>query len=142
MRNESGIRWPLDLRLFAGIFLIWSALLFLRAISGAHPGSSEPFQDVVLGVKLYGHPARIGMALQALIFGSFSIGILLQKRWGLFLALIYWAYVGASQLLFMIFYFSEGSQREHVHNAAVLLPIMLAILFYVWYRSRPLLRRA
>lgn len=142
MPDDSRNRWPLDLRIFAAIYLLWAALLLLRAFSGAHLGSTEPFQDVVFGVKLYGNPARIGMAVQAMIFASFSIGILLRMRWGLLLALIYWAYVGASQLLFMVIYFNDDSQRGHVYNAEVLLPVMLAIVFYIWYRSRPMLRRA
>ena len=142
MPDDSPNRWPIDLRIFGAIYLLWSALLLLRAFSGAQPGSGEPFQDVVFGIKLYGQPARIGMAVQALTFAAFSIGILMRMRWGLWLALVYWLYVSGSQLLFMIIYFRDTSQSAHVRNAGVLLPIMLAIVFYVWYRSGPLLRDA
>jgi hypothetical protein len=142
MNDDSGNRWPLDLRIFGAVCLVWAALLLLRAFSGAQPGSSEPFQDVILGVKLYGNPARLAMALQALMFAAFSIGILARRRWGLVLARIYWVYVGLSQLLFMAIYFHDDSQRGHVRNAEVLLPAMLLILFYIWYRTGSLLNKA
>ncbi|MGH7780353.1 MAG: hypothetical protein ACREQR_11055 [Candidatus Binataceae bacterium] len=142
MSDESHSRWPLDLRIFAVIFLLWAAQLALRAFFGAHPGSTEQFQDVVFGLKLYDNPARVAMAVQALIFAAFSIGILLRMSWALLLACIYWTYVGASQILFMVIYFHDDSQRGHVYNAEVLLPIMLSIVFYLWFRRRSLPRRA
>jgi hypothetical protein len=142
MGDDFRNRWPLDLRIFAVVYLLWAGLLLLRAFSGAHPGTGEPFQDVVFGLKFYDNAARIAMAIQALIFATFSIGMLLRLRWGLILALIYWAYVVASQLLFAVIYFHDDSQRGHVHNAEILTPIMLAIFLYLWYRSRPLLRSA
>ena len=140
MNDDSGNRWPLDLRVFGALCLLWAVLLFLRAVSGAQPGSTEPFQDVIFGVKLYGNPARLAMALQALMFVAFSIGIIARRRWGLVLARIYWVYVGLSQILFMAIYFHDDSQRGHVRNAEVLLPVMLVIFFYIWFRTRPLLR--
>ena len=142
MTDGTRNRWPLDLMIFAAIYLVWAVLLLLRAYSGAHPGSTEPFQDVVFGVKLYDNQARLAMAVQSLIFGASSVGILLRKRWGLHLALVYWLYVAASQLLFMGFYFNDESQRGHVYNAEVLLLPMMAIVFYVWYRRRSVLRGA
>jgi hypothetical protein len=140
MLDESGNRWPIDLRVFGAICFLWAVLLLLRAFSGAQPGSSEPFQDVIFGVKLYGNPARLAMALQALMFAAFSVGILGRRRWGLLLARIYWVYVGLSQIVFMAIYFRDDSQHGHVRNAEVLLPVMLAIFFYIWFRTRPLLR--
>jgi hypothetical protein len=76
--DTTGSLWPLDLMIFGAIYLLWAVLLLLRAYSGVHPGSTEPFQDVVFGLKLHGNPARIAMAVQALIFGVSSIGILMQ----------------------------------------------------------------
>jgi hypothetical protein len=63
-------------------------------------------------------------------------------RWGLLLALIYWLYVAASTLLFMVIYFNDDSQRGHVHSAEVLLPVIMAIAFYVWYRRGSVLSAA
>jgi hypothetical protein len=63
-------------------------------------------------------------------------------RWGLLLALIYWLYVAASTLLFMVIYFNDDSQRGHVHSAEVRLPVIMAIAFHVWYRRGSVLRAA
>ena len=86
--------WPRDLQAFAMASLLWGGFLLVRAIFALRAGApAVPFEDVFLGVKFYGDHARLTMALQAIIFVTFAIGILMHKRWGLILALLYMAQV-------------------------------------------------
>ena len=74
--------------------LFWGGFLLVRAIFALRAGApAVPFEDVFLGVKFYADQARVTMALQAIIFVAFAIGILMHKRWGLILALLYMAQV-------------------------------------------------
>src|SRR5258708_39102895 len=81
-----GERWHRDLLVFAVLCTLWSGVLIFRGVT-RDPVSSQvyPFQDVFLGVKFYGRVAHITMAIQAIIYGAVSIGILLHQRWGLIL---------------------------------------------------------
>jgi hypothetical protein len=81
------------------------------------------------------------MALQAIIFVAFAIGILMHRRWGLILALLYMAQVIIGHVIFIASNLGVDSQRIHVKIASIESPVVLLIALYVWYRSRPLLRR-
>jgi hypothetical protein len=133
-------RWHRDLLVFAALCTLWSALLIFRVVT-RDPFSSQasPFQDVFLGVKFYGHSAHITMTIQAAVFAAFGIGILLHQRWGLILALFYFAEVVLSHIIFFVSNLNVPSQAVHVKITAVEGPIVLVILFYLWIRSRPLL---
>jgi hypothetical protein len=96
---------------------------------------------VFLGVKFYADQARVTMALQAIIFVAFAIGILMHKRWGLILALLYMAQVIICHVIFIASNLGVNSQRIHVKIASIESPVVLLIALYVWYRSRPLLRQ-
>ena len=141
--TSTGLRWHRDLLVFAAFCTLWSALLIFRVMV-RDPVSSpaSPFQDVFLGVKFYGHAAHITMTIQAIAFAAFGIGILLHHRWGLILALLYFAEVVMSHIIFFTTNFNVPSQAIHVKITAIEAPIVLAILLYLWIRSRPLLVRA
>jgi hypothetical protein len=79
------------------------------------------------------------MALQAIIFVTFAIGILMHKRWGLILALLYMAQVIAGHVIFIASNLGVESQRIHVKIASIESPVVLLIALYIWYRARPLL---
>jgi hypothetical protein len=93
-------------------------------------------------VKFHGDEARVTMALQAVIIGSFGIGILMRRRWGPVLAILYMAQVVAGHVIFIASNLGIESQRVHVKIASAESPVVLLIALYVLYRSRPLLRRA
>jgi hypothetical protein len=81
------------------------------------------------------------MAIQAIAFAALGIGILLHKRWGSMMALLYFAQAVISHIIFFATNFSVPSQAVHVKITAVEAPIVFAILFYLWVRSRSLLAR-
>jgi hypothetical protein len=132
--------WPRDLLIFALLCTLWSVLLIFRvAIHNPLSGHSAPFQDVFLGVKFYGHAAHVTMTIQAIAFAAFGIGILLHQRWSLILALVYFAEVVISHMVFFATNFSVPSQAVHVKITAIEAPIVCAVLLYLWIRSRSLL---
>jgi hypothetical protein len=133
-------KWHRDLLVFALLCILWAALLMFRVVT-RDPLSSptNPFQDVFLGVKFYGHAAQLTMTIQAIIFAAFGIGILLQQRWGLILELLYFAQVVMSHIIFFATNFNVPSQAVHVKITAIEGPIVFLILLYLWFRSRPLL---
>jgi hypothetical protein len=133
-------RWHFDLLAFAALCTLWSALLILRVFT-RDPFSSpaSPFQDVFLGGKFYSRTAHITMTIQAIVFAAFGIGILLHQRWGLILALFYFAEVVISHVIFFATHLTVPSQAVHVKIRGIEGPIVLVILIYLWIRSRPLL---
>jgi hypothetical protein len=134
--------WPRDLQAFAMASLFWGGFLLVRAIFALRAGApAVPFEDVFLGVKFYADQARLTMALQAIIFAAFAIGILLHQRWGLILALLYMAQVIIAHVIFIASNLGVESQRIHVKIASIESPVVLLIALYVWYRARPLLRQ-
>jgi hypothetical protein len=140
MDSSSRNPWPRDLRIFAGLCLVWSVVLLTRAIFALSVGApAVPLEDVILGIKFYGDEARLTMTLQAVIFAAFAIGILARRRWGLILALLYMAQVIAGHVIFITSNLGVESQRVHVKIASAESPVVLLTALYLWYRSRPLL---
>jgi len=133
-------RGPRDFRIFAGLCVAWSVILFARSIFNLSAGG-VPLEDVIFGVKFYGNEARLTMALQAIVIAAFGIGILARQRWGPILALLYMAEVVAGHVIFIASNLGVESQRIHVKIASGEAPVVLLIALYVVYRSRPLLRR-
>jgi hypothetical protein len=133
-------RWRLDLRIFAALCILWSAILIARALFNLSAGPAGSIEDVIFGVKFYGNDARLTMALQAIIIGSFGIGISMRQRWGVILALLYMAQVVAGHVIFITSNLSVESQRPHVKIAAAESPVILLIALYVVYRAVPILR--
>ncbi len=133
-------RWRLDFRIFAGLCILWSVVLIARAWFNLVAGPAVQIEDVIFGVKFYGDEARLTMALQAIIIGSFGIGILLRQRWGVILALLYMAQVVVGHVIFITSNLGVESQRPHVKLAAAESPVILLIALYVLYRGVPILR--
>jgi len=119
---------------------LWAALLTFRVVA-RDPFRSpiEPFQVVFFGVKFYGHAAHVTMTIQAIIYAVFGIGILLHRRWGLILRLLYFAQVVIGHVIFFVTNLNVPSQTAHVKVTAIEGPIMFVIPLYLWLRSRPLL---
>jgi hypothetical protein len=131
-------RWPRDFRIFAGLCVLWSAVLMARSIFNLSAGGA-PIEDVVFGIKFYGNEARLTMALQAVVIAAFGIGILMRQSWGPILALLYMAQVVAGHVIFIASNLGVDSQRVHVKIASAEAPVVLLIALYVVYRARPLL---
>ena len=133
-------RWHCDLLVFGLLCILWSVLLIFRvAIHNPLRAQAFQFQDVFLGVKFYGHAAHVTMTIQAIVFAASGISILLRQRWGVILALGYFAEVVISHIIFFATNFRVPSQAIHVKITAIEAPIMFAILLYLWLRSRALL---
>ena len=139
--SEATERWPQDFRIFAGLCVLWSAVLLMRALFNLSAGGA-PIEDVIFGVKFHGDDARVTMALQAIIIASFGTGILMRQRWGLILAILYMAQVVAGHAIFIASNLGVESQRVHVKIASAESPVVLLIALYVVCRSGPLIRRA
>jgi hypothetical protein len=137
---DAADRWPGDFRIFAGLCILWSAVLMARSILNLSAGGA-PLEDVIFGVKFYGNEARVTMALQAILIAAFGIGILMRQRWGAILALLYMAQVLTGHAIFITSNLGVESQRVHVKIASAESPVVLLIAVYVWYRSRALLRQ-
>jgi len=133
------VAWPRDFRIFAGLCVLWSAVLAARSIFNL-TAAGVPLQDVIFGVKFYGDEARVTMALQAIIIASFGLGILRRQRWGVILALLYMAQVVAGHAIFILSNLGVESQRIHVKIASAESPVVLLIALFVLYRSIPRLR--
>jgi hypothetical protein len=82
------------------------------------------------------------MTIQAIVFAAFGIGILLHRRWGLIVGLLYYAEVVLSHIIFFTTNFNVPSQAVHVKITAIEAPIVFAILLYLWIRGRPVLGHA
>ena len=123
-RTNAKRRWHPDLLVFALLCTLWSALLIFRvAIHDPLGAQASRFQDVFLGVKFYGHTAHVTMTIQAIVFAAFGIGILLHQRWGLILALLYFAEVVISHVIFFVTNFTVPSQAIHVRITAIEGPV-------------------
>jgi hypothetical protein len=133
-------RSPLDFRIFAGLCILWSAVLLARSVFNLSAGG-VPIEDVIFGVKFHGNEARVTMTLQAIIIAAFGIGILMRQRWGGILAILYMAQVIAGHVIFITSNLGVESQRPHVKIASLESPVVLLIAIYVWYRARPLISR-
>jgi hypothetical protein len=134
-------RWKRDFRIFAGLCILWSAVLLARSVFNLSAGG-VPIEDVIFGVKFHGDEARVTMALQAIVIAAFGIGIIARQRWGAILALLYMAQVVAGHVIFITSNLGVESQRVHVKIASIESPVVLLIAIYVWYRARPLLRHS
>src|SRR5271168_3339085 len=119
-------RWPRDLRIFAGLCVVWAVFLAARTIFNLS-GGGAPLEDVIFGVKFYGDEARVTMALQAIIIAAFGIGISMRRRWSLILALLYMSQVVAGHAIFIASNLGVESQRVHVKIASAEAPVVLAI---------------
>jgi len=136
---DASDRWPRDLGIFAGLCILWAAVLLMRSIFNLSAGGAS-IEDVILGVKFYGDHARLTMALQAIVFIAFAVGILMHQRWGLILALVYMTQVIVGHVIFIGSNLGVEAQRVHVKIASIESPVVLLIALYVVYRARPILR--
>ncbi len=132
--------WPRDLKIFALLVSVWGAGLLARVVTHSFMFYSVvDLQAVIGGIKFFGDDAKFVLLGQALIFEAIGIGILAERRWGLVLALAYLTQVVISHLVFVIAYMPNPTETGHVRIAALEGPVAVAILLYVWVRSRAIL---
>jgi hypothetical protein len=133
-------RWPLDLRIFAGLCVLWAITLVVRVFAQVGLGKlGDPMQAVILGQKFYDLEARLILLFQSFVYAWLGIGILGQRRWALVLALVYFVQVVVGHLVFVIENFGVPGQEIHVKIASFEGPVMVLILLYLWIRSRDLI---
>jgi hypothetical protein len=133
-------RWPLDIRVFALMALLWGVCLVMRAF--AHPGELDvvdPVQAVFGGILFDGDAARVVLIVEAGIFASIAIGVLTEQRWGLLLALCFMAQVVMSHLAFVIAYLPIRFAWATVRETAMQGPMMVLITLYLWIRASDLI---
>jgi hypothetical protein len=134
--RRSQAAWPLDLRIFAALALMWALCLVLSAF--AHVGEFDvvdPVETIFAGVRFNGDPARLVLIVEAGIFAAMAIGIFAQRRWGLLLALCYMVQVVMSHLAFVIAYLPIRSEWMNVRAVASQGPMVVLITLYLWIRA-------
>lgn len=140
MVSSPNDRWPLDLRIFAGLCALWGISLIVRVFAQSGLGRlADPMQAVIFGYKFYGFQARLVLLLQSFVYASFGFGILGARRWGLVVGLLYMLQVVIGHLVFVLANLRVPGQEIHVKIAALEGPAMVLILLYLWIRSRDLL---
>jgi len=140
MVNDDASAWPRDLKIFALLVSVWGAGLIARVVTHALMFYSVvDLQAVIGGIKFFGDDAKYVLVGQALMFEAIGIGIFAERRWGLVLALAYLTQVVISHLVFIIAYMPNPTEAGHVRLAALEGPVTVAILLYVWVRSRTIL---
>ncbi len=139
MHAPSKARWPADLKLFAILSAAWAAGLLGRAVLGATPFSHAPLASVIAGMKFYGQPARAVLAVKGAVLVTLALGIIIERRWSLVVALCYFAESVLSHFIFVIAYLDDLSQSLHVRVAAAEGPFVVLLLLYLWIRSRDIL---
>jgi hypothetical protein len=139
-RQQTAMRWPLDLRVFAIMAGLWAVCLVMRAF--VHPGeldAVDPVQAVFGGILFDGDAARVVLIVEAGIFASIAIGVLAGQRWGLLLALCFMAQVVMSHLAFVIAYLPLRFAWITVRTTAMQGPMMVLITLYLWIRASDLI---
>jgi hypothetical protein len=141
MSEESSQRWPIDLKIFGMVAVLWSVLLVLRAFFQEQVFVSDPLEAVIAGLKFHGHNAQIVLLLEAAVFWAFGVGIIAERKWGLLLALGYIFEVVLSHLVFVIAHLDSRPELVHVRRAAIEGPSVVLIALYLWIRSNDLIFR-
>ena len=131
--------WPRDLKLFALLSAVWASGLTARLVSSRLGHYSDGIEAVIGGIKFFGTTGAAVLIVQAAIFLVFAIGIAMEKRWGLMLALLYMIQVVLSHLVFIIAYLDNLDQRLNVRIAGFDGIGAVLILLYLWMRSRDVL---
>ncbi|HUY37185.1 MAG TPA: hypothetical protein VMV13_00060 [Candidatus Binataceae bacterium] len=129
-------QWPIDLRVCGFLSACW-AIYLVRNVFFADPmiEAAEPIHALVGGILFYGDQARIVMLIEAGIFWAIAVGLLLSRRWGLVLALIYMTEVVMSHLVFVVAYLDVRPEWYHVHLAANEGPFVVLLTLYLWIRA-------
>ncbi|MDB5108391.1 MAG: hypothetical protein JWM69_1332 [Candidatus Binatus sp.] len=128
--------WPFDLKVFASLAGLWAICLLISAFF--HEGDAalgDPLQAIFAGVRFEDEQARLVLVVEAVIFGSMSVGILLRQRWALLLAVAYMVEVVLSHLTFVIAYLPIRAEWQTVRMVAMQGPMLVLITLYLWIRS-------
>jgi hypothetical protein len=132
--------WPIDLRVFGVLAMLWSFYLVWRVMIGDPFGSYlAPARALLGGNVFYGSQAQIVLLVEAGIFWAIGVGMVSGRRWSLLLSLFYMAETVISYLVFILAYMNIRAEWTHVHEAARLGPSIVLITLYLWIRSRDLI---
>jgi hypothetical protein len=134
--------WPRDLKIFALVCAVWSTGLIGRVVfsdNAYYPEGSV--QAMVIGMKFSGPIARLVIVMQAIVIATFAVGISLEQKWALILALLCMLEFVTSHLIFMVAYMQDFTQGTNVRFSGLIGIIGVMVLLYLWIRSRDLLFR-
>ena len=135
-------RWPRDLKVFAILTALWASALTARMlIRDLMPYATAQLDAVIFGMRFVGHPARLVLAVQAMIGFSIAIGIAAERRWGILIALAFMLEVIASDLIFMVAHMDDIAQWRDVRISGLLGVFAVLVLLYLWIRARDLVWR-
>ena len=129
-------RWPLDTKLFAIGLAVWALHVLGRAFLDESQLTVGRALMLFNGLKLYADEARIALLAEAGIFSVVALGMYLQRRWALLMALALMADIVLNHLLFVITNLSTPHELAHVRTEAFEGPILVALTLYLWIRSK------
>jgi len=132
-------RWPRDLKLFGWLMGFWAAAIFAQIVLSDMTYSAMPFEAIALGLKFEGIAARVAMAAQAMALSTAAIGLVAERRWGLWFAITYIMQVALSRLVFMTAYMDDLAEARNVRSSGLLGIAAVLILLYLWIRARDLM---
>lgn len=132
-------RWPSDLKLLGWLAGFWAAVMVGQIVLSDLTYSSRSFEAIALGMKFDGLAARIAMAVQAMALSTAGIGLVAERRWGLWFAIIYMTEVALSRLIFMTAYLDNFTEVRNVRGSGFLGIAAVVILLYLWIRAHDLI---
>ena len=139
-RHPTHDPWPRDLKIFALVCAVWTAGLIGRVVVSDNSYYPEgPVQAMMIGMKFSGPIARLALVVQAVVVATFAVGISLEQKWALVLALLCMLEVVTSHLIFMVAYMRDFSQATNVRISGLIGMLGVMVLLYLWIRSRDLL---
>ena len=129
--------WPIDLRVFGALSLLWSLyLVWVAAIGNPFASYIAPARALIGGNVFYGAHAQLVLLIEAGIFWVIAVGMITGRRWGLVLSLFYMAQSVISHLVFIIAYMDTRSEWVHVEAAVREGSVIVLLTLYLWIRAR------
>ena len=132
-------RWPRDLKFVGWLMGFWAAALLAQIVLSDVTYSAMPFEAIAIGIKFQGLAGRIAMAAQAMALSTAAIGLVAERRWGLWFAIVYIMEVALSRLIFMTAYLDDFAEARSVRSSGYLGIAAVLILLYLWIRARDLI---
>jgi len=137
--NIGHTRWPLDLKLLGWLAGFWAAVMIGQIVLSDLTYMPTPFHAIALGMKFEGLAARVAMAVQAMALSTAGIGLVAERRWGLWFAIVYMTEVALSRLIFMTAYLNNFTEVHNVRSSGFLGIAAVVILLYLWIRAHDLI---
>lgn len=133
------VGFPRDLKVFAFLAAFWALAMLAQIVIHDLTISIEPLEAVALGMRFEGFAARVAMAAQAMAIATMAIGLLSERKWGLWLAILYMLEASLSRLVFMTSYLDDFSEARNVRISGMMGIGSVLIFLYLCIRARDVL---